>query len=121
MVMSTAVFLLLGAFAAAPIVSEYTLLMRGLVVGSESWTGGGRELEFRTRFEFVRSVDLTGAVVLGDEGEVRSFRMTATGGNPMCLRFPWRVRRSGSASGRGRGGGLAVSSRAAPDATCWRD
>ena len=84
MVMSAAVFLLLGAFArSAPIVSEYTLLMRGLVVGSESWTGSGRELEFRTRFEFVRSVDLTGSIVLGDEGEVRSFRMTGVG-------YPWQ-------------------------------
>jgi hypothetical protein len=53
--MSAVLFLLVGALGgSAPPASEYRLPMRGLVVGAETWTGGGSELEFRTHFDFVR-------------------------------------------------------------------
>ncbi len=73
---------LVGTLAAPPQTpSDTTLLMRGLVVGTESWTAGLSHLEFHTRFEFVRKVDLSGDVKL--EGrEVRSLRVEGEG-------YPW--------------------------------
>jgi len=60
--------------------------MRGLVVGTESWTTRRNNLGFRTRFEFVRTVDLSGDVELED-GRVRSLRVDGEG-------YPWQFDRS---------------------------
>jgi hypothetical protein len=75
-------FLLVALTATAETPSDYTLLMRGLVVGAETWTTGGRGLEFRTHFEFVRTVDLSGSVELED-GAVRSLKVDGEG-------YPWQ-------------------------------
>jgi imidazolonepropionase-like amidohydrolase len=56
--------------------------MRGLVVGAETWTPRGSHLEFHTRFEFVRKVDLTANVELAD-GRIRSLLVAGAG-------YPWQ-------------------------------
>jgi hypothetical protein len=71
-------FLLVALTEAVEAPSGYTLLMRGLVVGAESWTASGSELEFRTRFEFVRTVDLSGRVEVED-CRVRSLLLAGKG------------------------------------------
>lgn len=75
--------LLLGALAGAPQPpSDYTLLMRGLVVGDETWTPRGSSVELHTRFEFVRKVDLTANVELADD-RIRSLLVVGQG-------YPWQ-------------------------------
>src|SRR5262245_55017134 len=60
--------------------------MRGLVVGSERWAADVGKLEFETKFEFVRAVDLSGSVEL-EEGRVRALEVTGNG-------YPWQSERS---------------------------
>jgi imidazolonepropionase-like amidohydrolase len=76
-------FLLSTLLASA---QDYSLVMRGLVVGAEIWTLGHDRVEFHTRFEFVREVDLKGAVTFED-GRVRSLLVAGAG-------YPWQPKDS---------------------------
>ena len=73
---------LVALTGAAGIPSDTTLLMRGLVVGTETCTPRGSHLEFHTGFEFVRKVDLTAKVELAG-GRIRSLLVSGQG-------YPWQ-------------------------------
>ncbi|MGH9388050.1 MAG: hypothetical protein ACRD1Z_00415, partial [Vicinamibacteria bacterium] len=71
-------FLVLALPATVRTPSDTTILMRGLVVGGETWIARGNKLEFRTHFEFVRTVDLTGEVER-DDGALDSLLVEGEG------------------------------------------